>query len=165
MPNWKLSKAPLPGASHGKHPIVHVQARPRLVFFPGDKISREPQVDEPKGFWLGTIYVVVGKQAVVHFTACGGPRHRRQDEDGHFAGPTKAGLYTLGPRHHHGTLNWWPSCIPWGASIRRAESGEIEFNDGTGWKQATGDGAPMNKALIQFRKLAKRPVPEPAVHD
>jgi hypothetical protein len=153
MPNWKLSKAPLPGASHGKHPIVHVQARPRLVFFPGDKISREPQVDEPKGFWLGTIYVVVGKQAVVHFTACGGPRQGSPDR-GHTAGPTPAGQYTLGPRHHHVTKNWPNSCIPWGATIRRAENEEVEFDDGSGWKPATGDGAPMNKALRRSRILS-----------
>lgn len=147
MPNWPLSRNPLPGADRGGHPVVHIQTRPRLVFFPADKISREPVGDEP-GFWLGTIYVVVGGQPVAHFTACGGPRHGSSDR-GHTAGQTPPGQYTLGPRHHHVTKNWPNSCIPWGASIRRAENGEVEFDDGSGWKPATGDGAPMNKALIR----------------
>jgi hypothetical protein len=160
MPNWTLSQAPLPGAARGGHPVVHVQARPRLVFFPADKISHDTQRGDSEDFWLGTIYVVVGGQTVAHFTACGGPRRGSPDR-GHTAGQTPAGNYTLGPRHHHVTKNWPNSCIPWGASIRRAVNGEVEFDDGSGWKPATGDGAPMNMAIIRSNVLARLPVPPP----
>jgi hypothetical protein len=142
--------------------VVHVRARPRLVFFPADKINRNRNAGDTDGFWLGTIYVVLGGQVVANYAACGGPKEGQPDQ-GHSAGPTPPGHYTLGLRHHHVTLNWWPSCIPWGASIRRAENGEVEFDDGNGWKPATGDGAPMNIALVRSRAIAMLPALAPEI--
>ena len=55
----------------------------------------------------------------------------------------------------------YPGGLPWGASIRRAENGEVEFDDGSGWKPATGNGAPMNKAVIRYYILSKDPMPSP----
>jgi hypothetical protein len=150
MANWSLSPTPLPGPNRGGHPVVHVRAHPRLVFFPTHR-QRAPTAQ-------GTIFVVQHGQVVASYPACGGPEDG-YDDDGHYAGKTPAGLYTLGPRHHHVTINWPPSCIPWGALIRRAANGEVEFDDGSGWKPATGDGAPMNKALIRSFAIAKKPVP------
>jgi len=158
MANWSLSPTPLPGPARGRHPVVHVRAHPRLVFFPADKISRDPNAGGAEGFWLGTIYVVLGGQVVANYAACGGPKDGFDDR-GHVAGETPPGHYILGPRHRHVTLNWPPSSIPWGALIRRAANGEVEFDDGSGWKPATGDGAPMNKALIRSYKIAGQAVP------
>lgn len=149
MTTWRLSAKRLQGTNRGSHPVVHVRVRPRLVFFPADRINGPD-------FWLGTIYVVVAGQTVAHFVACGGPK-KGDDDRGHSAGPTPAGQYVLGSKHHHVTPNWPNSCIPWGAAIRRAANGEVQFNDGSGWKMATGDGAPMNKALATARNRAKRP--------
>jgi hypothetical protein len=146
MTTWRLSAKRLQGASRGSHPIVHVRARPRLVFFPADRINGP-------NFWLGTIYVVVAGQTVAHLVACGGPKEGGDDR-GHSAGPTPAGQYVLGSKHHHVTPNWPSSCIPWGAAIRRAANGEVQFNDGSGWQMATGDGAPMNKALAKAQERA-----------
>ena len=161
MANWRLSPQPLPGPNRGGHPIVHIQPIPRLVFFPADRIHNEP-TGRSKGFWLGTIYVVVAGQTVDQFTACGGPKKVDDSADrGHTIGKTPPGHYTLGPRHHHVTPNWPNSSIPWGASIRRAANGEVEFDDGSGWKPATGDGAPMNNAIVQFYVLQRLPVPPP----
>jgi hypothetical protein len=163
MANWRLSPHPLPGPDRGGHPIVHIQPIPRLVFFPADRIRNERKKGDSRDFWLGTIYVVVaGRTTVDHFTACGGPEHVEDSADrGHTIGKTPPGHYTLGPRHHHVTPNWPNSSIPWGASIRRAANGEVEFDDGSGWKPATGDGAPMNKAIVQSYILERKPVPPP----
>jgi len=156
MASWRLSPKPLPGPDHGGHPIVHIQPIPRLVFFPADRIRKQPTSDS-RGFWLGTIYVVAAGQTVAHFTACGGPEKVDDSADrGHTIGRTPAGRYALGPRHHHVTPNWPNSSIPWGASIRRAANGEVEFDDGSGWKPATGDRAPMNTALIRSKTLLRQ---------
>lgn len=154
----RISDGPLPGTDRGSDPVVHVRIFPKLVFYPADIRSDEVRNGAPKDYWLGTIYVLLAREEVASYRACGGPRVRTWD-DGHIAEPTPRGHFTLGPAHHHVSDSWPRSSIPWGAAIRAGSDGEVEFNDGSGWRRATGDGAPMNRAVIRSYVLRKEAIP------
>ena len=100
----------------------------RIDFFPQESLD--------EGVARGRFYIYAGGEAVMQCEACGGPPPgaAHGDAGGHFAGATIAGHYVLGAREHHVTSSWPTSTIPWGARIRAAEGGEIEFStDGARW--------------------------------
>jgi len=158
MTAYRLSSRPIPGPGR-TGAVVHLQVPIELFFYPS-AFGVEMLDDEMPGgteekpkykshtYAFGAIYVVSGKSILAAYHARGGPKETFKAADGHVKSPIPPGRYVLGKAERHVTANWAFSSIPWGAQIRRAENGEIEFNDGSGWRFATGsDDAPMNRAV------------------
>lgn len=139
MPHFSIAPHQLSGEPRGSAPIVPVRVRPKLVFYPGE-------LTLPKGV-RGTIYVVMRGEVVKKYSARGGPKVRYKDGS-HWADPTPAGTYTLGPRHRHVTKRWLYSTIPWGAEIRRTKSGIVEYKERGVWRPATGEHGRMTLAYL-----------------
>jgi hypothetical protein len=107
---------------------------------------------------MGTIYVIGGNGESIR--AAGGPRvgYKNPADGGHTAEPTPAGHYTLGPRKHVVTSSWWPSSIPFGATLRLNAKGDVEYQDDEGkgnWVQATGVSGVLTKALFGYKTRMK----------
>jgi lipoprotein-anchoring transpeptidase ErfK/SrfK len=150
--------------------MVHVQVPIELFFYPsalGVEMLRDemPGGTEDRPNWefhtygFGVLYVVSGKSILAAYQARGGPKETFRGADGHVKSPIPPGKYTLGKPEHHVTPNWSFSSIPWGAQIRQAKNGEIQFDDGSGWKFATGsDDAPMTRAVRHENAKTKPPL-------
>jgi hypothetical protein len=65
---------------------------------------------------------------------------------------TPAGHYVLGHQEHHTTQNWPMSVIPWGAPLRE-HGGEIQYQIGGHWVDATGaHGRVTHAAVLWVRR-------------
>ncbi len=157
MSDWELSRRRIAGASRGSAPIVHVKARPKLTFFPGDKDKRGETT-------LGTIYVQVAGKVVASYEACGGPDIAESipDEGGHSHDATPAGKYVLSGPERHTTKNWPTSVVPWGAPIRLRDDNIVEYQVAGQWRVATGPSGTVSQANELFfrRRLKKALKPE-----
>ncbi len=96
----------------------------------------------------GSLYVRVGRSIVASYRARGGPPSSIRDDADHVAVVTKAGAYKLGPGHPHVTRNWYFSQIPWGAEIRKTDSG-YQYRSGrfAAWSWATSNAATLKMPL------------------
>src|SRR5205085_1960278 len=81
---------------------------------------------------------------------------------GHAAGVTPAGQYALGQQEHHTTQNWPMSVIPWGAPLRE-HSGEIQYQAGAKWINATGPHGKVTQAAILWLQRSGKHVPSAQV--
>jgi len=98
---------------------------------------------------LGRLYVMGGKGE--SYEAVGGPPGESQKAaGGHTAGETPSGLFTLGPKQHHTTLNWPLSTIPYGATLRPGSHGIVEYFEHHVWKPANGPHGIWTKATQAF---------------
>ena len=97
--------------------VTNVKMNAKLVFFPGERTKGDCR--------QGTIFVVGGKGE--HYDAAGGAPAAYKDNGGHTSDPTPAGVYVLGAQHHATTGTWPNSSIPFGASIRLAGEGKVEY--------------------------------------
>ena len=129
--------------------VVHLTVSPKLVLFPGETLIDDRHAE-------GRIYIVGGGSE--SYVARGGPPTRYPDR-GHWAVPTPAGTYRLGPQHHHVTNSWPMSCIPWDANLRVGSDQEIEFETGGIWLRATGSYGRFTKLwLAESAKRLGRPL-------
>jgi len=169
---YKLASQAISGPAR-TGPIVHVAAPLKVFFYPADRGREyllEKEFDENGGskgdhrhtYGFGTLYVVKGNSVIKKYQARGGPKEKFIGDDGHVHSPIPPGTYVLGSAIHYTTKNWPNSSIPWGAQIRRSVDGEIQFNDASGWKYATGNPeAPMTRACRRLfkRKYRREPTP------
>jgi hypothetical protein len=133
-----------PSHPHPAKKPSHVKESVRLVVYPGEW-------DEVRGghtiVTMGTVYVLQGRHVVDQYQVAGGPKKRSQDR-GHWAVPTTAGDYVLGPRERHTTSGWHLSAIPWGAALRENSKGDVEYQVGGKWFQATGPHGRVTTAFL-----------------
>jgi len=129
------------------------QGTVKLIFYPGElealqkweklhqlykddwrEMLREGRLSEGEG----RLYVKVGGRIVSKYKARGGPPLKFKDEK-HTAGPTPAGIYRLGAKHHHTTRSWAWSEIPWGSELRYPGNSKVEYKPpgSQRWKIAT----------------------------
>ncbi len=170
MPTFRLASNAIPGPARSGA-IVHVTAATKLFFYPADsgiEYKSEKELDakgRSKGkirhtYGFGTIYVMRGGSILADYPTRGGPKETFIGQDKHTHSPIPPRTYVLGKAVQYTTRNWPNSSIPWGASIRRASNGEIEFNPGSGWQHATGSAtAPMTEACRRLfvRMNGKQP--------
>jgi len=164
----RLAPGRLPGPTRAG-PVVHVSARTEVYFYPSQDGVERVQAAEMNGrkvdvrwhtYGFGRIYVTRAKSVVAAYEARGGPKETFADVEGHIRSPIPPGDYVLGAAEHYTTSNWYMSSIPWGARIKRARGGEIEYDDGSGWKRATGSpDAPMTSAIRKFLARSGRVTP------
>lgn len=125
------------GAAGRTAPTLHLKKKLKVVIFPGEV---DPPAGDTDGTTAGHLYVVgaEGGDFSCEIAAGPWPGHARAEAGGHTAGETKAGNYTLGPKHHHTTVNWPYSSIAWGATL--TERGGIVYAsvDGGPEKAVTG---------------------------
>jgi len=112
---------------------------------------------------MGHIYVIGGDADAYEIAGGPPPGKGSKGPGGHSAGVTPAGHYILGSGERHTTSNWPASTVPWGAKLRLAKDGEIEFFQGT-WKRATGSDGVTTQALLKFyQRTPGTPVPSSAI--
>ena len=169
MSTFRLASKAIPGPARSG-PIVHVSVATKLYFYPADAGTehiKEWELDKSKGkilhtYGFGTIYVMQGGSILADYPARGGPKETFIGEDRHTHSAIPPRAYVLGKAVQYTTRNWPNSSIPWGARIRRASNGEIEFDSGSGWQYATGSAtAPMTEACHRLFVREERRPPNP----
>jgi len=169
---YELAKHALAGPSRSG-PIVHVSVPLMAFFYPADRgreYVEEEELDargKSKGdirhtYGFGTLYIMRGSSVIKKYPARGGPKETFVGADGHTHSPIPPRTYVLGAASHYTTSSWPNSSIPWGAKIRRADDGEIQYDHGSGWQYATGaPSAPMTLACrnLFHRRYHKAPTP------
>lgn len=121
--------------------VSNVKMAAKLVFFPGER--------RVGNTLMGTIFVVGGNGE--RYDAAGGAAVSKRDYGGHTADPTPAGTYILGPQHHATTGTWPRSAVPYGANLRLAKSGIVEWQTGpNSWQAINGPKGVVTKYRKQF---------------
>jgi hypothetical protein len=121
--------------------VSNVKMAAKLVFFPGERSVGDTR--------MGTIFVVGGKGE--HYDAAGGAVTAYKDNGGHTSDPTPPGLYVLGSQHHATTGTWPRSSIPYGAPLRLAADGTVEYlMGGTRWGAVNGPRGIVVKYMKEF---------------
>ncbi|MDR3618401.1 MAG: hypothetical protein P4L85_03550 [Paludisphaera borealis] len=131
-------------AHHGHHKI-------KLVIFPGERKNGV-------GTTVGHIYVIGGKGESYDMAGGPPPGKGSTGPGGHSAGVTPAGQYVLGRQEHHTTQNWPMSVIPWGATLRE-HGGEIQYQIGSHWLDATGTHGKVTQAAVLWVKRSGSQLP------
>jgi hypothetical protein len=144
---------------------VHVTAKTDVYFYPsedGVEYCEEVEIHGSKKatrrhtYGFGKIYIVRGGAIIAQYSARGGPKEKFKGNDRHIHSSIQPGDYVLSAAIQYTTPNWPNSCIPWGAQIRRASDGEVEYNASIGWQHATGSPeAQMNKAVASLVKRTR----------
>jgi hypothetical protein len=138
-----------PARRAGHHP-GH-RAAIKLVVFPGEGRNSKAVV-------VGQVYVVVDGVVKAKYPAAGGPPGKpgKRGEGGHSAGATPAGLYVLGHKEHHTTLNWPNSVVPFNARVRD-NGGVIEYQLDRGWRRASGPDGAVTHAWLRWYARSHEP--------
>jgi hypothetical protein len=133
---------------HGSHHHGAV----KLVVFPGEGKNAG-------GVVVGHVYAVVAGAVKAKYPIAGGPPPGRgtKGEGGHTAGKTPAGVYVLGVKERHTTLNWPTSVVPFGAPVRDS-GGIIEYQMGGAWHRASGVDGAVTRAWLRWFARSHRPV-------
>jgi hypothetical protein len=137
------------GATTGDKPTVHVKKKLKVVIWPGEIAP------DANGSTAGHLYVYGHPKGDFACEIAAGPWPGKAEKGtqagGHHVGETKAGIYTLGPKHHHVTLNWPMSSIPWGAQLSKHDDGIIYYTvDGGKPKPITGPKGGLTEANGRF---------------
>ena len=94
MSDWTISDKPIGPKPEGDTPVVHVEPRIQLMFYPGETTKQTNVYGETLKVTSGHIYVRVGGYVAEKYVACGGPI-QKYSHDGHTAMPTTAGSMCL----------------------------------------------------------------------
>jgi hypothetical protein len=172
MTSFKLASSPLPGPARSG-PIIHVAVVPKLYFYPsvdGVEYKNELEADgdsHPHTYGFGKLYVVRSNTIVAEYEARGGPKETFKGDDRHIHSPIPPGDYVLSATIRYTTPNWPDSCVPWGAQIREAPNGEVQYDSGAGWQYATGSPkAAMNVAFRSYwARMGNPPLSESELNE
>lgn len=123
----------------------------KLVIYPGEGTDKA-------GTTVGHIYVVGGKKEAYEMAGGPPPGKGKKGDGGHSAGVTPPGPYVLGRQEHHTTPNWPMSVIPWGAPLRE-HAGEIQYQTGGKWVNATGPHGTVTHAYVLWFQRSHKHMP------